>query len=88
MIKGVETFNFIDKRVGVTKEGEQYIAINVITKDNEKVNFVSKNPDVIDALGSININRFAPIKLKFETNRKYNKEKKFYFWAVELIGVE
>lgn len=88
MIKGQETFNFIDKRVGVTKDGEQYLAINVLSKDNEKINFVTKNIKLIDKIGSLNVARFAPIKLQFETNRLYNKEKRFYYWSVELIGVD
>lgn len=88
MIKGQETFNFIDKRVGVTKDGEQYLALNVLSRDNEKINFITKNSELIDKLGKFDVARFAPIKLKFETNRLYNKEKKFYYWSVELIGVE
>lgn len=34
MIKGVQVFNYISKNVGVTKDGEQYVAINVLTEDN------------------------------------------------------
>lgn len=88
MIKGQETFNFIDKRVGVTKDGEQYISLNVLSKDNEKVNFISKDTKLIDKIGSLNVTRFAPIKLSFDINRVFNKEKRFSYWAVELIGVD
>lgn len=88
MIKGTETFNFVDKRVGVTKDGEKYISLNVISKDNEKVNFISKDEKIIDKLGSLNVTRFAPIKLLLETNRVFNYEKRVSYWTVELIGVD
>lgn len=42
MISCKEEFNFIDKRVAVIKEGERYISINVLSKDNKKFNFISK----------------------------------------------
>lgn len=88
MIIGQETFNFIDKRVGVTKEGENYISLNVISKDNKKFNFISKNPDIIDKISPLNLQRFAVIKLKLGFSRVYNQEKKSSYWACEFLGVE
>lgn len=88
MIKGQELFNFIDKRVGVTKDGEQYLSINVIAKDNRKFNFITKNPDVIDKLAGINIQRFSQIKLLFDFDRVYNRERKTSYWTCELLGVD
>lgn len=88
MVKGSQEFNFIDKRIGVTKDGEQYISINVISKDNKKFNFISKDTKLIDKISPLNIQRFAPIKLVLEFDRVFNKEKRTSFWTCELVGVE
>ena len=88
MIKGFETFNFIDKRIGVTKEGEQYISINVLSNDNKKLNFISKDTKLIDKISPLNIQKFSPIKLHFDIDRVFNAEKRVSYWSVNLIGVE
>ena len=88
MITGKEEFNFIDKRVGVTKEGEQYISINVISKDNKKFNFISKETKIIDRISPLNLQRFAPIKLILGFERIFNKEKRTNYWSCNLLGVE
>lgn len=88
VIKGVHEFNFIDKHIGVTKDGEQYISINVISKDNKKFNFISKNTDLIDKISPLNLQRFAIVKLILGFERIYNKEKRTSYWTCDLIGVE
>lgn len=88
MITCKEEFNFIDKRVGVTKEGEQYISINVISKDNKKFNFISKDTKLIDRISPLNLQRFAPIKLQLNFERTFNREKRTSYWTCSLVGVE
>lgn len=88
IIKGVQEFNFIDKHIGVTKDGEQYISINVISKDNKKFNFISKNTDLIDKISPLNLQRFAIVKLILGFEKIYNKEKRTSYWTCDLIGVE
>lgn len=88
MITCKEEFNFIDKRVGVTKDGEQYISVNVLSKDNKKFNFISKDSKLIDKLSPLNLQRFSPIKLILNFERVYNKERKTSFWSCTLLGVE
>ena len=88
MITCKEEFNFIDKRVGVTKEGEQYISINVISKDNKKFNFISKDSKLIDRISPLNLQRFAPIKLQLSFERTFNREKRTSYWTCSLVGVE
>ena len=88
MFKGQETFNFIDKRVGVTKDGEKYVCINVISKDNQNVSFISKDTKLIDKIGSINLTRFAPIKLTFDVSKEFNSKTRYSNWVVTLIGVD
>lgn len=88
MITCKEEFNFIDKRVGVTKDGEQYISVNVLSKDNKKFNFISKDSRLIDKLSPLNLQRFSPIKLILNFERVYNKERKTSFWSCTLLGVE
>ena len=36
MVTGKQVFTFVDKQVGVTQNGEKYLAINVLTKGNVK----------------------------------------------------
>lgn len=50
----VQVFSYIDKKVGVTKDGEQFIVLNVLSKDNRKFNFISKEPNVIDKISQEN----------------------------------
>jgi len=88
MITCKEEFNFIDKRVGVTKDGEQYISINVISKDNKKFNFISKDNKLIDKVAPLNLQRFALIKLVLNFERVFNKEKRTSYWTCNLVGVE
>lgn len=88
MISAKELFNFIDKRVGVTKEGEKYLCVNVLSKDNRKFSFVTKDVNLIDKISPLNIQKFSPIKLIFEFDRVYNKEKNVSYWSCEFKGVE
>lgn len=88
MIKGSEKFNFIDKRTGVNKDGEQYLSINVLSDDNRKFNFITKDSKLIDKIAPLTIQKFAPIKLLFDIDRVFNAETRFSHWAVVLTGVE
>ncbi len=87
MIQGTQIFSFIEKKVGVTKDGEQYIALNVLSKDNRKFNFISKDINVIDKISQTNFTKFQDIKLHFDFNREFNKEKKISYWTCEVVGV-
>lgn len=88
MITCKEEFNFIDKHVGITKEGEQYLSLNVISKDNKKFNFITKDTKLIDKVSPLNLQRFSIIKLILEFRREFNREKRISYWTCNLIGVE
>lgn len=88
MINGNAKFYFIDKLVGVTKEGEQYLSINVLSEDNRKFNFITKDPKIIDRLAPLNIQKFALVKLTFSIDKIFNPETRFSHWNVSLTGVE
>lgn len=87
MINGIQIFSYIDRKIGVTKDGEQFVAVNVLSKDNRKFNFISKSPEVIDKISQANFTKFQDIKLHFDFNREFNKEKKISYWTCEIIGV-
>lgn len=87
MINGVQVFSFIEKKVGVTKEGEQFIAVNVLSKDNKKLSFISKIPEVIDKISQTSFTKFQDIKLHFNFEREYNRQTKTSYWVCEIIGV-
>lgn len=87
MIQGTQTFSFIEKKIGVTQDGEKYIAVNVLSKDNQKLSFISKKEDVINKISSLQLTKFQDIKLNFNFIREFNKEKRVSYWSCELIGV-
>lgn len=88
MINGIQVFSYIDKKIGVTKDGEQFIAINVLSKDNNrKLNFISKSPELIDKISQTNFTKFQDIKLHFDFDREFSKEKRVSYWVCELVGV-
>ena len=89
MIQGKQVFTYIDNVAGVNQDGEKYIAINVMTKGNnkKKLSFVAKRPEVLDKLSQIKFIDFQDIILILDFERVYNKEKKTSYWTVELIGV-
>ena len=73
MIICEEKFNFVDKRQGVTKEGEKYLSINVLSKDNKKFNFITKDEKIISKIMPLNIERFSVISLVLSFERIYKK---------------
>ena len=88
MVLAKETFNFIDKREGITKDGEKYLSINVLSKDNRKFNFITKNTDLINKISPLNLQKFSQIKLVLNFERVYNREKRTSYWTCNLVGVE
>jgi len=87
MIQGTQIFSFIERKVGVTQDGEKYIAVNVLSKDNQKLSFISKKEEVINKISSLQLTKFQDIKLNFNFVREFNKEKRVSYWSCELIGV-
>lgn len=88
MVVAKETFNFIDKREGVTKDGEKYLSINVLSRDNRKFNFITKDMDLVNKISPLNIQKFSPIKLILDFERVFNREKRTSYWTCNLVGVE
>ena len=88
MVVDKEMFNFIDKREGITKEGDKYLSINVLSKDNRKFNFITKDTDLINKISPLNLQKFSQIKLVLNFERVFNREKRTSYWTCELIGVE
>ena len=82
-------FNFIDKIIGVTKDGERYVSINVIeVSGTKKYNFISKDANVIEIFNKLDISRFAEINLKLGFIREFNQERRFSYWTCVLLGVD
>lgn len=89
MINGTGIFTFLDIVSGVNKDGEKYVAINVLTneKRKRKVTFVVKNETLMDKLLNMKFTDYQGIKLNFLVDKIFNNEKKVSYWCVELIGV-
>ena len=88
MVLAKETFNFIDKREGVTKDWVKYLSINVLSKDNRKFNFITKDMDLVNKISPLNIQKFSPIKLILDFERVFNREKRTSYWTCNLVGIE
>ena len=88
MVLAKETFNFIDKREGITKDGEKYLSLNVLSKDNRKFNFITKDTELINKISPLNLQKFSQIKLLLDFERVFNKEKRTSYWTCSLVGVE
>ena len=88
MVVAKETFNFIDKREGITKDGEKYLSLNVLSKDNRKFNFITKDMDLVNKISPLNIQKFSPIKLILDFERVFNREKRTSYWTCNLVGIE
>ena len=87
MIQGTQVFNFVDRRLGVTKDGEKYLALNVLSKDNQKLSFITKKEELINKISSLQLTKFQDIKLNFNFSREFNREKRVSYWCCELVGV-
>ena len=88
MVVAKETFNFIDKREGITKDGEKYLSLNVLSKDNRKFNFITKDMELVNKISPLSIQKFSPIKLILDFDRVFNREKRTSYWTCNLVGVE
>lgn len=81
--------NFIDKVVGVTKDGERFVSVNVIPlNDTKKFNFISKDDEVINYFKTCEFKRFEEITVLIGFNREFNQEKRTSYWSANLVGVE
>ena len=87
MINGNGVFNYIDRVVKVNTDGEKYLALNVLSKDNKKISFITKDEDLINKVTNLQLTKFQDVKLFFNITRIYNKDNRYSFWSVELIGV-
>lgn len=89
MFKGSNVFTFLSKRNGVTKDGEQYVAINVLTRSTKKpVSFYVTDSKLIDEINSRQFTDYQDVKLILECDRVYNKATRYTNWQVNLVGVE
>ncbi|MFR8104702.1 MAG: hypothetical protein ACLU8F_06515 [Clostridia bacterium] len=88
MINGSAVFTYLGKKSGVTKDGEQYLALNVLTKDTkQKFSFVIKDSSIIDKVSSRKFIDFQDIKLFFNIDRVFNNETRYSHWEIQLVGV-
>lgn len=87
MIQGTQIFSFIERKIGVTQDGEKYLALNVLSKDNQKLSFISKKEEIINKIATLQLTKFQDIKLNFDFIRVYNREKRVSYWTCELVGV-
>lgn len=88
MVIAKEIFNFIDKREGMTKDNQKYLSINVLSKDNKKFNFITKDTDLINKISPLNLQKFSQVKLVLKFDKEFNREKRTSYWTCTLVGVE
>ena len=84
-----EKFNYVDKSMGVTKDGEKYLSLNVIPiNDQKKYNFLTKDDEIINLINSLEFKRFQEITLQIKFIREFNFEKRTSYWFPQLVGVD
>lgn len=90
MIRGSCVFSYVGSKTGVTKDGEKYIALNVLTKDSNKrkFSFVITNSEIIDKVASRKYVDFQDIKVFFDVIRVFNSQTRYSHWEVNVVGVE
>lgn len=89
MFKGSNVFTFLSKRNGVTKDGESYVSVNVLTKHTKKpISFIVTKPELIDLINNRQFTDYQDIKLIVEFDRVFNSKTRYSNWQVELVGVE
>lgn len=88
MIQGKQTFIFVNKATGMTKDGLRYLAFEVLDKKNKnKYSFIAKNPDLISRLETMKFTDFQDIVMYFEFSRVFNPNTRFSNWQCEVIDV-
>ena len=89
MINGTGIFTFLDTANGVNKDGEKYVALNVLTneKRKRKINFIVKDENLMNKLLGMKFVDYQGLKLNFTIDRLYNNDKKTSYWNVQLIGI-
>ena len=88
MIQGKQVFTFIDTKSGVTKDGEKYLSVNVMTKGNskQKLSFITKDEDLINKISQTKFIDFQDIVLIVDFKRLINQNR-YSYWDCELIGI-
>ncbi len=90
MFKGQGIFTYLTKRVGVTKDGVQYLCLDVVSKDLKKLKygFIITDTSLIDKISQRQFHDYQDVKLFFEVSRVFNKEKRVNYWDVSVVDVE
>lgn len=89
MFKSKRVFSYLDNTIGVTKDGEKYVSVSVIDKDNDlKLSFISKDEELINVFSHLEKQKFSDITLIVEFSRVFNPNTRFSNWQPTLIGVE
>ena len=84
-----DLFDYDPPTEGISlKDGEKYLCVNVLSKDNQKFNFITKDAELINKISPLNLQRFSQIKLILGFSREFNREKRFSFWSCNLVGIE
>lgn len=88
MLVARDKFYFVERKVGITKEGEKYFCLNVLTKnDKSSMSFLTKEPDIVDNLSNIKFVDFQEIELIVGFKRVFNPQTRYSNWNCELIGI-
>lgn len=89
MIKAQKIFSYLNHTIGVTKDGEQYVVLNVIDKETtSKFSFISKQSEVIDKVAKLQCEQYKDIRVFLNFYRDFNQKTRYSNWRVELLGCE
>ena len=87
MIVGKSNFLFLSKRVGTTKDGERFIAFDLIDSSDRKHSFMTTNPKLLDELNQKQFAKYSEILVTVGFTKAYNQNR-YSYWQAELLGAE
>ena len=88
MINGNGIFSYVATSTGVNSDGEKYLILEVLTKSTKKkVNFITKDEELINKILLNKYVDFQDIKLQFLVTKEFNIKTRYSNWAVQLTNI-
>ena len=88
MINGNGIISYVSTSTGVNGDGEKYLILEVLTKNTKKkVNFITKDEELINKILLNKYVDFQDIKLQFLVTKEFNTKTRYSNWAVQLTNI-
>ena len=89
MFLSTSIFTYVDKRTGVTQDGETYAVLDLINKkDKKKYSLLTKKPEVIDKITGSKFIDYQDIKVELNFSREFNPHTRYSNWSCEINDID